>query len=255
MDTLPPVGLGTMGIDSSDVIATALDVGYRHLDTAQLYENETAVGEGLHRADVAREDVFVATKLWVDRLAPEDVRAGVEESLDRLGLDRIDLLYVHRPRGTYDPETTLPAFDELRDDGLIDHVGVSNFEPDGLDEAREILDAPIFAHQVELHPLFYTPELVAYARDHGHRLVAYSPLAGGRVADVPELVAIADEHGVTPAAVSLAWLASKEAVVTIPKASSREHLESNFGARDLELDEADVERIEGIDREEQLYPE
>ncbi|WP_435332967.1 aldo/keto reductase [Haloarchaeobius sp. TZWWS8] len=252
---LPPVGLGTMGIDDPDAIAAALDAGYRHLDTAQIYDNEAVVGEGLARSDVVRDDVFLATKVWATNLAPEDVRESTEDSLDRLGVDSVDLLYVHRPIEAYDPETTLPAFDELVEDGLTEHVGVSNFTRDELDEARDALDSPIFAHQIEYHPFFQTPDLLADAREHDERVVAYSPLAQGKVFDEPALATIADSHETSPAAVAIAWLCAKEGVATIPKAGSREHQEANLAAAQLELTEAECAQIDELARGEELFPE
>lgn len=252
---LPAVGLGTMGIDDPDVIETALDTGYRHLDTARIYDNEGIVGDGLAASDVPREEVTVATKLWVDDLGPERVREATEESLTRLGLDRVDLLYVHRPRGEYDPETTLPALDELVDDGLVDHVGLSNFTLEQLGTARDHLESPIAAHQVERHPLFFEDELLANARESGYPLVAYSPLAGGRVRELPELRTVADRHDATPEAVAIAWLVGTAGVVTVPKASSRAHLEANLAAADIALTDADRRRIESVDRAEELFPE
>jgi 2,5-diketo-D-gluconate reductase B len=257
--SLPPVGLGTMGLDGStgaETVTTALGLGYRHLDTARIYDNEGVVGDGLAASAVPREDVTLATKLWVDDLAPaERLRESVAESLDRLGVDAIDLLYVHRPRGAYDPETTLPALDELVADRTVGAVGLSNFTLEELETASETLHAPIGAHQTEYHPLYRRPELVEHAREGGYPLVAYSPLAGGGVFDVPELKRIAEKHGVTPAAVSIAWLTAIGGVVTVPKASSRAHLEANLAAAELELDPEDVEAIESIDREEELFPE
>ncbi|MCL7418691.1 MAG: aldo/keto reductase [Halalkalicoccus sp.] len=250
---LPTVGLGTMGIEDPDVIASAIEMGYRHLDTAQIYQNEESVGEGISRAEVSREELTVATKVWADSLAPADVRESTEESLDRLGLDSVDVLYVHRPIEAYDPEATLPAFDSLREDGLIDHVGVSNFTIDQLEEAREILAGPIAAHQVEMHPLYGQRELLEYARSAGHTLVAYSPLAQGAVFELPEIREVAEERGVSEAEVSLAWLAAKDGVVTIPKASSEDHLEANLAAPDLELTAEERERIEGIEEERKLF--
>jgi len=251
---LPPVGLGTMGIEDAAVINTALDCGYRHLDTAQIYDNESVVGAGIAAADTDRADLTVATKLWIDALAGSAVRPGTEASLDRLGLDAVDLLYVHRPRGDYDPETTLPAIEAVREAGLTEHVGLSNFEPDQLAVARDHLDG-IAAHQVEFHPLFWREALLADAQKYGYPLVAYSPLAGGRVSAVPTIVDIADQHDTTPAAVSIAWVTSYDTVVTIPKASSRPHLEANLAAADLQLSDAEIERIEAIEREEELFPE
>lgn len=255
MDALPSVGLGTMGIEEPDVVTTALELGYRHLDTARIYGNERVVGEGLAAADVRREEVCLATKLWIDDLAPNDVVGSTEASLARLGVDSLDLLYVHRPRGTYDPEGTLPAFDRLVDEDLIRNVGVSNFSISQLDEAHERLDTRLYCHQTELHPLFQRPELVAHAQTHGYTLVAYAPLAGGRVFEIPELVELAEKHATTAAAVAIAWLIGTEGVVTIPKASSRAHLEANLAASEIDLDAEDRATIAGIDREEELFPE
>ncbi|WP_136600941.1 aldo/keto reductase [Salinigranum halophilum] len=258
---IPSLGLGTMGLDGDagvETVTTALDLGYRHLDTAQIYENEAVVGEGLRdalaRGLVDRDEVLVATKVWVDNLSSERFRDSVETSRERLGVDTIDLLYLHRPRGPYEPETTLPRFDALCDDGLVDHVGVSNFTVDQLDEARDHLDAPIVAHQTEYHPLFRRPALLEDAREHGYAVVAYSPLAGGRVFDLDPVTAVADARGVSPAAVSIAWLRAKGLAV-IPKASSPEHLRANLAAADLALDDREVARIDAIEAEVELYPE
>ena len=251
---LPPVGLGTMGIEDETVVRTAIDCGYRHLDTAQIYDNESIVGAGIAAADTDRSDLTVATKLWTDALGATAVRPSTEASLDRLGLDAVDLLYIHRPRGDYDPETTLPAVEAVREAGLTEHVGLSNFESDQLAVARDYLDG-IAAHQVEFHPLFWRESLLADAQKHGYPLVAYSPLAGGRVFEEPTIVDIADQHDTSPAAVSIAWVISYDNVVTIPKASSRSHLEANLAAADLELTEAEITRIEAIEHEEELFPE
>ena len=248
---IPPVGLGTMGIDDSGVVTAALDAGYRHVDTAQIYDNEGVVGDGL--TDAGRDDVVVATKLWIDSLAADAVRAGTERSLDRLGLDGLDLLYVHRPRGDYDPETTLPALERVREAGLTDHVGLSNFTLEQLTTAAEYVD--IAAHQVEFHPFFRQEALLDHAQREGYPLVAYSPLAGGLVFEDPTIRAIARDHDTTPAAVAIAWVTSYENVVTIPKASSRAHLAANLAAAELELEPADIDAIEAIDRTEELFPE
>jgi len=251
---MPKLGLGTWQNTDAETcaesVAHALDLGYRNVDTAQVYDNEEHVGEGIAAADLDREEVFLATKVWISNLAHDDVLASTDESLDKLGVDAVDLLYVHWPAGEYDAEETLAAFDELYDAGKIERVGVSNFEPRHLDEARELLDAPLFANQVEMHPLLQQEELVDYAQEHDVTLVAYSPLARGKVFEVDELSEIAEKHGVSEAQVSLAWLMGKENVVAIPKASSDAHIEDNFGALDLELDDEDVAKIESIDREE-----
>ena len=252
---LPAVGLGTMGVADSRVVTTALEVGYRHLDTAQIYENERLVGEGLRAAAVDRADVTLATKLWVDSLAAGSVRPGTEQSLDRLGVDAVDLLYVHRPRGEYDPATTLPAIDAVREAGLTRHVGLSNFEPEQLATARDHLERPLAAHQVEFHPFHWREDLLADAQAHGYQLVAYSPLAGGLVFNEPTIEAIADAHDTSAAAVSLAWVTSHDNVVAVAKGSSRAHLAANLAAAELELTAEERRRIERIDDEIELYPE
>lgn len=257
---MPRLGFGTwQNTDAQtciDSVRQALEVGYRHVDTAQVYDNEEYVGEGIADADVDREDVFLATKIWISNLAHDDVLDTARESLDRLGVDYLDLLYVHWPAGEYDAEETLSAFDRLYDEGLIRNVGVSNFEPRHLDAAREVLDAPLFANQVEVHPLLPQDELVEYGRENDVNVVAYSPLARGKVFDVPEIRAVADKHGVSPAQVSLAWLLQRDGVAAIPKASSEDHVRDNWGALDLELDDEDVAKIDAIDeRDRQVDPE
>ncbi|WP_135851791.1 aldo/keto reductase [Halorussus salinus] len=249
----PRLGLGTMGIEEADRIASAIDIGYRHLDTAQIYDNEAVVGRGIERASVERGDLSLATKVWADSLAPEEVAASTRESLDRLGVGYVDLLYVHRPIDAYDSDETLPAFDRLRDEGRVRAVGVSNFDAEQVAEAREILDAPLAANQVEMHPLYQQDDLLADAQKNDYTLVAYSPLAQGEVFDVPEIRSVAEKHDVTPAQVSLAWLAGKDEVVPIPRSASDAHLRENLAALDLELDSDDVAAIESIDREEKLF--
>ena len=250
---MPMLGLGTWENDDPEecrtAVETALNTGYRHVDTAQAYGNEAEVGDGIERADVDREDVFLATKVWRESLQPEDVRETTEESLDRLGVDSVDLLYMHWPTGAYEAEETLPAFDELYDEGLVDHVGISNFQPDDIEEAVETAEAPIFAHQFECHPLLQQEELREATLEHDIQPVAYSPLARGDVFDVPELTEIAEKHDASEGQVSLAWLREKD-VTTIPKATSEEHIRDNWRSLSLELDDEDVEAIDDIGRDD-----
>jgi len=256
---MPMLGLGTWQNTDDDQCAesvrTALEMGYRHVDTAQAYGNEDAVGRGLAAADVDREDVFLATKVWIDNLEPGDVRETTRTSLDRLGVDYVDLLYVHWPARTYDPEETLPAFDDLVDEGLIRHVGVSNFEPEHVDRARAILDAPIFANQVECHPFLQQRHLREFAADTDLDLVAYSPLARGAVFGDPVLEEIAADHDVSEAQVSLAWLREK-GLTAIPKATSEAHIRDNWASLALDLDDDEVARIDAIERtDRQVHPD
>ena len=250
---MPMLGLGTWQNDDPDECAnsveTALEMGYRHVDTAQAYGNEDAVGDGITAADVDREDIFLATKVWNSNLAAEDVHATTQQSLNDLGVDAVDLLYVHWPAGAYDPEATLGALDELYDAGKIHNVGVSNFEPHHVEEAMEILDAPLFANQVEIHPFLQQEELRAHAAEHDYELVAYSPLARGDVFESDVLTDIAADHGASAVQVSLAWL-NEKGVTAIPKATGRDHIADNWRSLDLELSDEEVARIDGIERED-----
>ena len=254
VDDLPPIGLGTFRNDQFEQCAssvqTALEVGYRHVDTAQSYDNEAAVGAGLERASVDREDVFVATKLSTRNLGYDDAVESAHESAEHLGVDVIDLLYVHWPLRTYDPEETLPALDALVDEGLVRHVGLSNFEPDQLETALERLETPLFAHQVEHHPMLPQARLREYAVEDDHWLVAYSPVAKGAVGDVELLREIAAAHDATPYQVSLAWLMAEDHVAPIPKATGEAHIRENYAALDLELTDAERTAIDdlGVER-------
>jgi len=256
---MPMLGIGTWQNSDpeqcADSVRTALEMGYRHVDTAQIYGNEAAVGDGIAAADVDREDVFLATKVWIDDLAPADVRATTGASLDRLGVEYVDLLYVHWPARAYDPAETLPAFEALKADGRIDRVGVSNFEPRNLDAAREVLEEPPFANQVELHPLLPQAELRSYCADAGIDVVAYSPLARGAALDDEVIGDVAAAHDASPAQVALAW-AREKGVTTIPKATGEAHIRDNWASLSLSLSEEEVARIDAIDaRERQVDPD
>jgi len=250
---MPVLGLGTWENDDAEQCAesvrTALETGYRHIDTAQIYRNEAAVGDGIAAADVDREEIFLATKVWIDELGGDDVVDSAAASLERLGVDSVDLLYVHWPADAYDPEETLPAFETLYDDGRVDRIGVSNFEPRHIETAREAIDAPIFANQVEVHPLLQQEELREYCDDVGVELVAYSPLARGEVIGDPTIGAVAEKHGATEAQVALAWLREK-GVAAIPKATGEAHIRDNVRSLGVSLDAEDVGRIDGIERRE-----
>jgi 2,5-diketo-D-gluconate reductase B len=251
---LPSPGLGTSGNRGETckrAVRQALETGYRHVDTAQMYGNEAAVGAAIRESSVDRADVVVATKIHPRNLAYEDAKRTARESLDRLGLDTVDLLYVHWPITAYDPPETLRAMDELRQAGVTRHVGVSNFTPSLLEEARALLDSPIVANQVECHPLLQRETLGAYAREHGHYLVAYAPLGGAKLTH-PTLESIAEKHGVSVPQVCLAWTLSLPGVVPIPKATG-DHVRENWAARNLTLDDDDHDRIAAIGETRRLF--
>jgi len=252
--SLPPIGLGTWENDDPTQCArsvrTAIELGYRHVDTAEHYGNESAVGDGIATADVPRDELFLATKVHPisGGLTHDEVLEEAEASMERLGVDYLDLLYVHWPVGEYEADETLGAFEHLVEADRVRHIGVSNFDVGLLDEAREVLESPLFAHQVEMHPFLPQRELVEDAQRRDYTLVAYSPLARGAALANPVICDIAEQYETSPAQVCLAWVTSHENVVAVPKATSRAHLEDNLGAAALELDDEDIARIDDIDR-------
>jgi diketogulonate reductase-like aldo/keto reductase len=252
---MPGFGLGTWQNEDpekcTESVRTALETGYRHVDTAQAYGNEASVGQGIAAADVDREDIFLATKVWIDNLGYDDVFESTAESLDRLGTEYLDLLYVHWPSGEYDPEGTLTALEELYEDGVIERIGVSNFEPSHIERAQEVLDTPIFANQIEVHPLLQQDRLREFCAEEGIEVVAYSPLARGDVFEIETISEIAAEHGVSEAQVSLAWLRA-HGLTAIPKATGENHIRDNWASLDLELSEGEIERIDAIDEQQRF---
>ena len=249
---IPSLGFGTWQLEgraAEEMTERALELGYRHLDTAQAYGNEAEVGRGLRRSSVPREDVFLTTKVWPDRYAPGDFRASVEGSLEKLAVERVDLLLLHWPQfdGTT-LERTLDLLNEAREAGKTRHIGVSNFTTGLLDRAWEVTDAPLAANQVEYHPFLDQDAVLAATRERGMCLTAYSPVARGRVLGEPALQEIGDRHGVGPAAAALGWLLQQGGVAAIPKTSDPDHARANLRALDLELSEEEMGRISGLAR-------
>ncbi|MGV0393995.1 aldo/keto reductase [Corynebacterium riegelii] len=247
----PLLGLGTYKLEAADVepvVRRAIELGYRHIDTASLYGNEVEVGKAIRDAiaagDVTREELFVTTKLWND----DQHRAGeaYQESLKRLGLEFIDLYLVHWPcpqQGRY-----VSAFEQivqLQGMGQLQSVGVANFYEEVLDELIAATGVTPVLNQVELHAGFTQPELREYHAQHGIVTEAWAPLARGKNFDAPEIVAVAERHGATPAQVVLAYL-MKLGCSVVPKTANLERLEENLGAVELVLDSADVDALNSI---------
>ncbi len=252
---VPALGLGTWqmtGAACREAVRHALALGYRHLDTAQMYDNEADVGAGLAAAGVPREEVFLTTKVWFDRLRPEDLKAAARESLQRLGCDYVDLLLIHWPNPDVPLADSLAAMAELRAEGRTRYIGVSNFPTALMREAVEEHRAELLCNQVEYHPYLSQRPVLDFARRHDMVLTAYCPLAQGRVADDPVLAGIARKHGKTPAQVALRWLLQQERVAAIPKAARPEHMRDNLEALDIRLDEADLAAIDGLSKDRRL---
>ena len=247
----PLLGLGTYKLSDEDVnkvIRRAIELGYRHIDTASFYGNEEAVGKALNDAisagDVTREDLFVTTKLWNDD--QDRVAAAYQESLKRLDLEFIDLYLVHWPwpqKGLY-----VSAFEELvhlQGMGQLQSVGVANFYPEVLDEIAKATGVTPVLNQVELHAGFTQPELREYHTKHGIVTEAWAPLARGKNFDDPAIAGVANKHGVTPAQVVLAYLLQM-GVSVVPKTANPGRLEENLGALSVKLDDADVAALDGV---------
>lgn len=250
---VPALGLGTWQLEGDDcveAVADALELGYRHLDTAQIYGNETDVGRGIARSGLPRDEIWLTTKVWMENAAFDDVLRSTEASLRRLDVDFVDLLLLHWPNEEVPLSETLSAMRRLQEDGVARHLGVSNFPPDLLDEALD--EAEIFCNQVEYHPFLGQDEILEICHEWDLLLTAYSPLARGRVTDDATLRSIAEAHGKTPAQVAVRWLLQQEQVAAIPKASSAEHRRSNLDVFDFELSDGEVERIHGLARGQRL---
>lgn len=253
---IPALGLGTWqvrGAECRRMVETALDLGYRHIDTARMYENEDEVGRALAASTVAREEVFLTTKLFLDELTRDAVLACARESCDRLRTDWIDLLLVHWPNPEIPLEETFGALAELERDAVIRNVGVSNFPAPLFEQALDVDGGPtLICDQVEYHPYLSQSDLLATLGRLDRMLTAYCPLARGRVMDDPLLQAIGDRHGKTPAQVTLRWHMSQQGVAAIPKARSREHLEQNLDVFDFELEPDELQSIFRLARGERL---
>ena len=253
--TIPEIGLGTYqmhGQSCVDSVLKALDLGYRHIDTAQIYENEREVGEALNISTVEREDVFLTTKIWRTNLEHEDVLRSTEESLKQLQTPYVDLLLIHWPNEQVDLRRTLEAMLVLRDQAKAMNIGVSNFPLSLLKEAVEEIRAPIFCNQIEFHAHLDQLDQLDYAIENDLLLTAYSPLGQGKITNDLVLRTIADKHGKTSAQVALRWLIEQESVVAIPKASGEDHLKENIDVFDFELSDQEFEEIDAIEKGKRL---
>jgi 2,5-diketo-D-gluconate reductase B len=242
---VPKLGFGTWrlsGRDCSDGVADALAAGYRHVDTASMYGNEGDVGRGLRASGVDRSEVFLATKVWPDDLAPDRVRASLERSLRELGTDYVDLFLIHWPNPRIPLAATLEAMTALREEGRTREIGVSNFTAAQFREALDL--APVIVNQVEYHPFLDQSAVLEVCRERDVELTAYRPLVKGEALEHPVIVEIAEAHDATPAQVTLAWLIGQEGVSAVPKASSPERRRENLGALGLELSPKERRRID-----------
>jgi 2,5-diketo-D-gluconate reductase B len=254
---MPRIGLGTFrlqGQQAIDSVRNGLELGYRHIDTAQIYGNEAEVGSALADAGVARDEVFVTTKIWTANLGGDVLASSVKESLRKLRLEQVDLTLVHwpSPGGAVPLPETMQALLATREAGLTRAIGISNFPVALMREAITAVGADnIATNQVELHPYLQNRALADFARAAGIHVTAYMPLAYGKVMDDPVIRAIAARLHATPAQVTLAWLLAKGYAV-IPSSTKRANLQGNLGAAGLALAPQDVAALDALDRGERL---
>ncbi len=251
---VPRIGFGTWQITGDaceDGVRDALEIGYRHIDTARGYENEREVGRGIKASGVAREEIWLTTKIWIEDFEPESLKACAEDSLRSLQTDFLDLLLLHWPNPAVPLEDTLGAMVELREEGKIRELGVSNFPQGHLRRALAV--APVFTDQVEMHPFLGWPELFEIAEETDLMLTAYAPLAHGKVPDHPVLGEIGEAHGKTAGQVSLRWLIDQPRVVAIPKASSHDRRAENFDVFDFELTDDERARIDALPKDQRDF--
>ena len=245
---IPAIGLGTWelhGRTCARIVEQALRLGYRHIDTAQIYENEREVGEGVRASGVKRDEIFLTTKVWTTHFAPNDLERSTKESLARLRLTEVDLLLLHWPNPHVPLVETLGALARMKQQGLARHIGVSNFTVALIEEAVAVCPEPLACDQVEYHPyLDQTVVREACAR-HGMALVAYSPVARGRIKNDRALLRIGDRYRKTAAQVCLRWLVQQN-VAAIPRTSKLERLSENIEIFDFELSEEDMQEISGM---------
>jgi len=249
---IPAIGLGTMTLLDAvcaQAVETALRLGYRHIDTAERYGNEAAVGEGLQRglrdAGLAREDVFVTTKVYHDKLAAADFERSFDESLRKLKLSFVDLLLIHWPNPKVPLAETLGALCQTKRDGRARHVGVANFTTALLDQAMKITTEPLVTNQIEVHPLLDQSKVLAACRNHGMAATAYCPLARGKVPGNEVLQRIGKAHGKSSSQVALRYLVEQR-IIPIPRTANAEHLAANLAIFDFALSPAEINEIDKL---------
>lgn len=243
--TIPVIGFGTWelkGRSCQHAVECALATGYRHIDTAAMYDNERDVGAGLKNSGVPREEVFVTTKVWSDSIGYGPLQRSAEASLKRLGLDHVDLLLIHWPNAAIPLAESMRALCEVKTRGLARHIGVSNFTVRLIEEAVALSSEPIVTNQIEYHPFLDQAKVLAACRRHGISITAYCPLARGRVFASDVLSDIARRKGRTVSQIALRWLV-QQGVIAIPRSARPERIRENFAVFDFALSEEEMQRI------------
>jgi len=247
---IPLIGLGTWDLRGrvcARIVEQALRLGYRHIDTAEMYDNEREVGEGLRSSGIKRDEVFVTTKIWPSHFAPRELERAAKDSLMRLRLSEVDLLLLHWPNPRIPLSETLGALCKIKQAGLARHIGVSNFTVALIDEAVALASEPLVCNQIELHPFLDQTKVVAACRAHSMAVVAYSPIARGNAKNDAVLARVGKVYGKTAAQVCLRWLTQQQ-IAVIPRTSRVERLLENFSIFDFELSPVEMAEIGALAR-------
>jgi len=247
---IPAIGLGTWqlsGETCKGAVVAALECGYRHVDTAKMY-NESEVGDGLRSAGVARDEIFVTTKVWRDDLHEGDLQRSAEGSLKRLGLDKLDLLLIHWPNRNIPLKESIKALCETRARGLTRHIGVSNFPVALFEQALAVASEPIVTNQCEYHPWLDQTKVLAACRKHGVSFTSYCPLGRGEGPRDPAIKKIAEAHGKTPSQVLLRRHIQQPDVIAIPRSGTPAHIRENIAITGFQLLPQEMRAISGMAR-------
>lgn len=247
-DTMPILGFGTWQLSGEtcyEAVKKALEVGYRHIDTAEMYGNEEEIGQAIRESDVPRSDIFLTSKVWYSNLRREDVFNSFEQSLRKLTTDYLDLYLIHWPNREIPMSETLSAMKELKDKGQIKAIGVANFTIRHIKEALET-GVKISNNQVEFHPALNQKELKEFYSQNGIAMTAYSPLGRGTELKNPIVLEIAQKHKRSAAQVLINWLLGQD-IAAIPRSKNPEHIEDNFKSLEWRLDDEDMEKLSAVD--------
>ena len=252
-NTIPQLGFGVFQIppdDTADAVKTALDIGYRHIDTAEMYQNEKGVGDGIRNSGLDRSEVFITSKLNNGFHKPDDARRAFDDTLSALGFDYVDLFLIHWPLPTLyggDYVSTWKTLEEFKKDGRARSIGVSNFQVEHLTRLAQETETVPAVNQIEVHPYFVNNEVRVYGQQHGIETEAWSPIAQGKVLDDPVITRIAEATGKSPAQVVLRWHIQRGDIV-FPKSVTPQRIKDNFALFDFELGQDDVEAITTLDQ-------
>ena len=251
--TIPLLGFGTWQLEPEDatrMVAEALRIGYRHIDTAWIYKNEAAVGQGIRDSGIPRDDIFLTTKIWVEHFDRDGLLKQAKESIDSLGTVP-DLLLLHWPKAKPTMAETIGALNEAKDQGLTGNIGLSNFPSKEFRQAQALSKAKLLTNQVEHHPYLSIDELERTAADLGSSITAWSPLAQGKIADDATIREIGDAHGKSAGQITLRWLIQQD-IIAIPRTTKVSRARESFDIFDFALTAEEMARIDALNRNERL---